>query len=65
MGESRWQRFKQWWVASDPDDLAREEFRLAAQRREVVTASDRLASTAVDEQREASIRSLGHTNPPR
>jgi hypothetical protein len=65
VGESRWRRFKEWWVASDPDDLAREEFRLAAERRELVTAADRPASTVVDEQREASLRSLGRTNPPR
>jgi hypothetical protein len=64
VAESRWQRFKRWWVASDPDDLAREEFRLASERRDMVTSADRLASTVVlEEQREASARYLGRHDP--
>ena len=50
MGESRWHRFKRWWIANDPDDLAREEYRLDAERRALVAATDRLRSAVMVEQ---------------
>ena len=64
MAESRWQKIKRWWIASDPDDLAREEFRLAAERRQMVTSANRLASTVVlEEQQEASARYVDRRDP--
>jgi hypothetical protein len=40
VAESRWQRIKRWFIASDPDDLAREEFRRAQLGREAYLAAD-------------------------
>ena len=45
MAETRWQRIKGWFVATDPDDVAREEFRQAEQLRATPAAADRIDLT--------------------